>query len=322
MKKWLKVLLIVLTCLVLLVAAAGVLVGNFFYDIALNVNGDRSAVLDADQNQVGDDDNDDDSFTWDSTEFLSETSYCDIQMQSRDGLNLSACVFENEASNGRWVIVAHGYAADNRQMTWAAAWFYSKGYSVLLPDARGHGKSEGDYIGMGWDDRLDILDWIDRVIADYGARQIVLYGVSMGGATVMMASGEPLPPQVRAVVEDCGYSSVYGEFVYQLDGLFSLPEFPVMQFANIMARIRAGYWLSDADAAAQVAKSVTPTLFIHGDADTFVPFDMVCEVYEAAGCPKQLYVVEGAGHGMSVVVAGDAYWQTIENFLAQYVDES
>lgn len=320
MKKFLKVLLIIVICLVIVVSIGGFIIGNFFYNMALNPEGDRSAVMGADQNQIdAGGDTSGGVFTFDGDKWLNEVGSTDLHMTSYDGLKLHSYMVQNETPSKHWVIACHGYTGRAKQMSWAGAWFYEQGYNVLLPDARGHGDSEGDYIGMGWDDRLDIVDWINRIIEDFGAEEIVLYGVSMGGATVMMVSGEDLPPQVKAIVEDCGYTSAYDEFAYQLNGVFGLPNFPIMQFASIVSRIRAGYWLKEASALDQVAKSVTPMLFIHGDADTFVPSKMVYELYDAATCPKELLVVEGAGHAMSSAVAGQVYWQTVTDFLAKYV---
>lgn len=320
MKKWLKVLLIVLCCFVVLVTAAGALVGNYFFNMALNPNGDRSAVFGADHNQIdsgGTTSGGSETSIWNGDEWLNETSYTDIYMESYDGLAMHAIVIRQKSSAARWVVAVHGYTSNGRHMSWAAQWFYDQGYNVLLPDLRGCGESGGDYYAMGWHDRLDLVDWTERLVADYAAQKIVLYGISMGGAAVLMTSGEQLPSQVKAVIEDCGYTSAYEEFAYQLGGIFGLPEFPVMQCADIVTRLRAGYWLGEASALEQVNNSITPTLFIHGDNDTFVPSDMVYELYEAASCKKQLYIVEGAGHGMASAVAGDAYWQTVMQFLAQ-----
>ncbi|MFR1785343.1 MAG: alpha/beta hydrolase [Ruthenibacterium lactatiformans] len=142
--------------------------------------------------------------------------------------------------------------------------FYDAGFSLLLPDARGHGQSEGGYIGMGWPERRDIAALVQRVTAENGAPDIVLMGVSMGAATVMMTAGEPLPPNVRAIVEDCGYTTAWEEFRYQLKKTYGLPPFPVLYTADALLRRRAGFSLREASAAAQVAHSRTPMLFIHG----------------------------------------------------------
>ena len=108
-----------------------------------------------------------------------------------------------------------------------------------------------------------------------------------GAATVMMTAGEPLPPNVRAIVEDCGYTTAWEEFRYQLKKTYGLPPFPVLYTADALLRRRAGFSLREASAAAQVAHSRTPMLFIHGGKDAFVPFAMLDEVYAAARCPKE-----------------------------------
>ena len=144
---------------------------------------------------------------------------------------------------------------------------------MFLPDLRGSGDSEGDYYGMGWLDRFDIISWIrDTILEEQPDADIILHGVSMGAATVMMTTGEALPPNVRVAVEDCGYTSVWEEFTIQLKKVYGLPQFPIMHIANGMAKRRAGYSFKEASSVEEVKKSKTPTLFIHGDVDTFVPF--------------------------------------------------
>ena len=108
-----------------------------------------------------------------------------------------------------------------------------------------------------------------------------------GAATVMMTAGEPLPPNVRAIVEDCGYTTAWEEFRYQLKKPMACRRFPVLYTADALLRRRAGFSLREASAAAQVAHSRTPMLFIHGGKDAFVPFAMLDEVYAAARCPKE-----------------------------------
>ena len=93
---------------------------------------------------------------------------------------------------------------------------------------------------------------------------------------------------IKVAIEDCGYTSAWDEFSYQLDDLFGLPSFPALDAANIVTMIRGGYNLKDADALEAVKKSKTPTLFIHGDADDFVPTSMVYPLYDAAVCEKDI----------------------------------
>lgn len=214
--------------------------------------------------------------------FVSKYKPNTLTIRSFDKLNLKGYEYMNEPSSHKWAIVVHGYSGRASEMTKYVRSFYEQGYNVIAPDLRGHGNSEGDYVGMGWHDRKDVLIWIQQILKKDPNAEIALFGVSMGGATVMMTSGEDLPSNVKVIIEDCGYSTVIDEFTYQLKDLFHLPKFPVMNAANTVTKLRAGYNLEEASAVKQVAKSKTPMLFIHGDADTFVPFEMLDEVYNAA----------------------------------------
>ena len=142
----------------------------------------------------------------------------------------------------------------------------------------------------------------------------------MGAATVSMTSGENLPSNVKAIIADCGYTSVWEQFSYQLNLLFSLPDFPVMNASSVVTKVKAGYTLKEASALKQVAKSKTPILFIHGDKDDFVPYSMMDELYNATSSEKEKLTVEGAGHAKASEVNPELYWSTIEKFINRYVN--
>lgn len=257
-----------------------------------------------------------DSETW----LLEHSNYEDLYMTSNDGLNLHNYLIKNPNNSNKWVITVHGYTSEGVKAASYAQRFYEMGYNVIIPDLRAHGTSEGDYIGMGWDERFDIIDLIDYIIEKDSNSQIVLFGVSMGAATVMNVSGEELPTNVKAVIEDCGYTSVWDQFSYQLKDLFGLPAFPMMHSASLLGKIRAGYWIDEAAPLEQLKNSKTPTLFIHGDEDDFVPYWMLDELYNAAPVEKQMLVIPGAGHAKSSKVDPKLYWETINTFTTQYVN--
>jgi fermentation-respiration switch protein FrsA (DUF1100 family) len=252
--------------------------------------------------------------------------YETVRILSRDGLRLSACFLPAAAGSGlspRTAILAHGYTGHVFQMSAFARFFCEKlGYNVLLPNARGHGDSEGNYIGMGWHDRLDYLQWIDwvkeRASPGESPAVIVLFGISMGAATVMMTSGETLPPEVKAVIEDCGYTSVEEELRYQLLTLYHLKSRLLIDAVSRLTQKRAGYSFAEASSLEQVKKTRVPTLFIHGEEDTFVPFTMVRTLYEACPAPKELFTVPGAGHGECYSIAGLEYEARITAFLKRW----
>ena len=212
-------------------------------------------------------------------DWFNKQPYEEVSITSEDGLMLTGYYLEAETPTNNTAILAHGYSSQGTYMGSYAKIYYDMGYNVLLPDDRGHGKSEGSYIGFGWVDRKDYLGWIDFILNRVGeASQIVLHGVSMGGATVLMVSGEVLPEAVKAIVSDCSYTSVHDELKYQLKRLYKLPSFPILNSTSLLTKLRAGYSFKEASALEQVKKSNTPTLFIHGGADKFVPYSMVNEL--------------------------------------------
>ncbi|MGI6005274.1 MAG: alpha/beta hydrolase [Christensenellales bacterium] len=299
-------------------AALALAVGNYYYNLSLNPHRDKSEVFSAEHNRVKAQEA---ALGEDAFEAWFENApRREMIIRSYDHLNLCAYVMEHEDTSGNWCVLCHGYTAGASSMAWAAMEFHKRGYNLLLPYFRGHGKSQGRYIGMGWHDRLDIVEWIGEINARYRPKNVALFGVSMGGAAVMMASGEKLPDNVRVIVEDCGYSSVRQEFIYQAKMfLKKIPAAPVVACGSLVTQLRAGYWLGEASSVRQLKKSVTPTLFIHGSRDTFVPPHMLDEVYEACAAPKKKLLVEGAGHAGSAAALGDAYWRQVFDFISAYM---
>lgn len=243
------------------------------------------------------------------------------EIKSDEGYSLKAYEILNNNNSHKWVITIHGYRGKSTEMSNYAYYFYNEGFNVLMPDLQGHGLSEGNYIGMGYRDRLDILKWIDLIIEQDPEAKIVLHGVSMGGATVMMTTGEKLPENVVCAIEDCGYSNVYEQFDYIVRHVLSLP-FPkiIMSASDLSVRANLGVSLKDMDSISQLKKSTTPTLFIHGSEDTFVPFYMLDEVYNAnPNLERQKLVIEGASHACSATVNPELYFSTVFEFIAKYI---
>ncbi|ULQ60470.1 alpha/beta hydrolase [Brucepastera parasyntrophica] len=322
MKAKAKNMIIVLGIFFLILIVAGFIAGNILYNLAINPKSDKSAVFDAPENVVAGSTEVNPEALQDrqeEKEWFNSIGYENIYLESKDRLRLHAYMIPNKNKTGRWAILCHGYTSVGTAMIKPAMTFYNMDFNILIPEARGHGMSEGNYIGMGWHDRLDIVSWINEIVRKDKDAEIILYGVSMGGTTVMMVSGEELPENVKAIIEDCGYSSVWEELAYQMKTLFRLPAFPVLYFASAVTGIRAGYTLGEADAVKQVAKTKTPMLFIHGDSDTFVPPYMLDKVYNAAGGPKEKLIVRGAGHGAAALADSAAYWETVKNFIDRFL---
>ncbi|MEA5002935.1 MAG: alpha/beta hydrolase [Christensenella sp.] len=309
---------IVIAAVVVVFFAVVLVAANKIFDVAVNAGKTKEKVLKTNANKQDAPEEQDEKAR--ARQWLGAQDFVMHEQRAFDGLRLVARELRAEQQTDLWVVCIHGFSGSGLNLGVAAKHWHDRGYHVLLPDLRGSGDSEGEYYGMGWLDRLDIIQWIKGVILkkDPGAR-IVLHGVSMGAATVMMTTGAQLPTNVRAAIEDCGYTSVWDEFTIQLKKVFHLPQFPIMHIANGMAKRRAGYSFKEASSVAQVKRSKTPTLFIHGDADTFVPFFMLDEVYGAAACEKEKLVVHGAQHGESVTLEPALYWGTAEAFIEKYL---
>lgn len=241
----------------------------------------------------------------------------EISLQSHDGLKLHGTWLSSNKGSDQTVILAHGYSGRGREMAGFARFYAEKhGYNVLMPDDRGHGQSEGDIIGFGWLDRKDYVQWTNWVLEKVGTQgEIVLHGISMGGATVLMTGGEALPTQVKAIVSDCAYTSVEEELTFQLKQLYKLPAFPFIPVTSLISRWKAGYSFREASALKQLAKVNVPVLFIHGEADTFVPTEMVYRLYEACPTKKELLTVPRAGHGTAFQVDRTGYEAALESFM-------
>lgn len=317
-KKIIKVTSITLTSLLTLIIIGLGFVGNYFYNLALNPDTPKDIIFgtpdeaEATSGQVLGSDVD-----W----LLNRSNSTEEYITSFDGLKLHSYQVLNETKTNKWVINVHGYTSDSKKMSTYAKKYYDMGYNLLVPDLRGHGLSEGEYIGMGFDDRLDIISWINYILENNKDAEIVLHGISMGAATVLMTSGEDLPVNVKAIVADCGYSSVWDQFSYQLDDLFSLPEFPILHVSSLVGQFRAGYSIKDAAPINQVVNSKTPILYIHGDQDDFVPYYMMEELYSATSSEKEMLTIEGAGHAKASEVDPTTYWNTVFNFTNKYVTE-
>ena len=224
----------------------------------------------------------------------------------------------------RTALIIHGYT-DNAIRMMPIGYLYSRqlGYNILLPDLHAHGLSEGDAVQMGWLDRLDIQRWANEARQLFGdSIRTVVHGISMGAATTMMFSGDVeqmnvQPPQ--CFVEDCGYTSVWDEFKGELKNRFGLPAFPLLDIASLFCQWRYGWNFREASALEQVRQCTQPMLFIHGDADTFVPTWMVHPLYEAKPGPKELWLVPGAEHAVSYKENKEEYTRRVRNFVDRYI---
>lgn len=258
---------------------------------------------------------------------LSETRTDEFYIRSYDGLRLYGQYFKHYGEDKNDVekiaICFHGYTSYGGGNNSAAAiYFLNNGFDVLLPDARSHGNSEGEYIGFGCLDRYDGFEWIKFLQNKYrneerrGKLEIYLYGVSMGGATVCMMSGLDLPDCVKGIISDCAFTAPNEIFEKVLKTKYHLPSSPIMMIANLVSQKYAGYTFNSCSSVREVKKTKLPMLFIHGSGDKFIPEAMCYKIYENCGSEKKdILIVDGAAHAESYYKDRKAYEKKLSEFL-------
>lgn len=252
--------------------------------------------------------------------FLEKSDGFKVKSTSDDGYELIAACFRQAEPEGKpWVILLHGYTGWKEEMYHYAAKYYENGFNILCPDLRCQGESDGDFIGMGWTDRYDVLDWIGKITDSYPDAEIVLHGESMGASCAVMMSGMDLPDNIKCVISDCAFTDSVSMFRKQLRDWFSIPDIGFIGSARLWLRIRGGYDLKDASAINEIKKSDTPTLFIQGDQDRIVPVSSAEELYDSLDAEKDIMIVEGAGHAQSCYKDPDAYYDRVFGFIDRFL---
>ena len=255
---------------------------------------------------------------YDSMEACKDLGYTDHWTTSFDGLKLYARYYDCGRKD-KVIILFHGYRSMSRvDFGLVIKVYMDDGYNVLLVDQRAHGKSEGKYIGFGALERYDVPVWVDYVDKHFSPEHIVLDGISMGAATVLMASCMQLNDKVRCIIADSAFSSPREIIATVAKKTYHVPEHPAVDLIGFFAKhlAKCEFNLSSAEC---VKKSRLPIMFVHGREDSFVPCGMTKRAYEACSTEKFIEIVENADHGMSYIVAPDRIKRALRAFLNKYV---
>lgn len=231
----------------------------------------------------------------------------------------------SKRAQGRTAIVVHGYRDSALKFMYLGRMYHRDlHYNILMPDLHAHGLSEGESIGMGWNERFDVLHWAavaEELFRCTGrASSMVIHGVSMGAATTMNVSGEELPNYIKGFIADCGYTSVWDEFACQLYEQFALPTFPLLYTTDYLCQKRYGWSFREASPLNQVERCTRPMFFIHGDNDRFVPTEMVHQLFAAKPDPKHIWIVPHTRHADSYTNYPEEYTRQVGLFLNYFVE--
>ncbi len=313
----LKIALIVLGVIAALLLLAYVALGFVFFFIALGSKRREDETIPCKNSlfeRNADNINLKTGYKWYDSTYKQE-----VTIKNRKGITLHGMEFRNPENTNVWVIVLHGWTNVKREVSSYAMEHYKRGFNVLIPDLRGHGNSESKFVSMGWLDRLDVVDWIESIAKENPKAKIILHGVSMGGATTMMTTGEKLPENVVMAIEDCGFMGVKEIFTDQCIRKYHLPPKLVMPQASLVCKLINGFFLGEASCIKQLKKSKTPTLFLHGDRDNFVLLENLEPVYNACAAEKEKYIIKGAEHAVSSHWFHEEYWQVVNDFVDRHL---
>ena len=194
---------------------------------------------------------------------------------------------------------------------------FALGHSALIVDQRACGRSDGHVISFGVNEKRDCLTWVSHMVSHFGKDvKIILTGISMGAATVMLASGEDLPENVVGVLADCGYSSA-PEIIKKVIGDMKLRRKAAYPFVRAAGRLFGGFDIEDARPVEAVKKCRLPIIFAHGDEDAFVPCYMSRDCFDACPSRKKLVIIPGAGHGLCYPAAPADYLAALKDFWTE-----
>ncbi|KLI38415.1 alpha/beta hydrolase [Brachyspira hyodysenteriae] len=246
-----------------------------------------------------------------------ESSQKNVYTTSSDNFKLHAHLINNNSNV--YVIIVHPYEARGSYMKYFIEKFYNMGFNILAIDLRTHGESEGKIYSLGYLERLDVLAWIKYINDNYDNSQIILYGISMGANSVMMCCNEDNTNNVKAIIEDAGFTNAYEQLKRRLDMAYKFSFLPIVEATSLMAKIRLGFSFADIDVKKRVAMSKIPILFIHGDKDELVDYNMVNKLYDACSSEKEKLIIKDGHHISAVFSNENLYWNTIKNFICKYI---
>ncbi|MBO5415826.1 MAG: alpha/beta hydrolase [Clostridia bacterium] len=246
-------------------------------------------------------------------ESLEKETVC---ITSRDGLRLVGSYIQSPQKTNKLIIALHGYhscaAAD---FSLICEDILGHGYSLLLPDQRSHGRSEGKYICFGALERYDCKAWCEYAIGRFGEdTEIYLYGISMGASSVIMSTETNLPENVRAIIADCGFSSPWEVIKHRIKARYKLPPVPLIYFMNYWSRLLAGFDFREASTVDAIKSAKLPILLIHGTDDATVPVEMSYKNH-AAGGNTALSIYNGVHHTRACSSDFERYTKDFFEFL-------
>jgi dipeptidyl aminopeptidase/acylaminoacyl peptidase len=244
----------------------------------------------------------------------------EVRFPTPDGLILAAWFLPPDTEgDGATLILLHGARNNREEMLLQAAMLHQHGYGALLPDLRAHGESEGTASTLGYAEVEDLRGAVAylQTRPEVDKERIGVVGNSMGGAVAIR--GAARIPEIRAVVAQSAYTSVEDNVATAVRAFMRLPRL----FAPLVV------WFGERETGQEI-RQVRPIddvariapraiLIVQGALDPAVPPENGIRLYEAAGEPKEFYLVPGAGHGGLLRVAPEEFERRVVGFLDRHL---
>ena len=231
-------------------------------------------------------------------------------------------IYRQRDVSDKWVILLHPNQLNGQIIANKIGYiYYELGYNILAPDLRSFGKSKG-HVAMGFLESMDIYDWLCKINDKYGAKHIVIHGLSLGGATINYLSGIDtfLAKEPIHVHTLCSPQELHVEKLI-VDSSFV----DLKQFAGNSYLTRYGTGLTKetfeyyGDASGSLCYSLVPMMIIHGTKDFFVKMSNADKIADCLNVPFQYWKVEGEGHVFVLLDrCTDEYREKVQAFL--YID--
>lgn len=240
-----------------------------------------------------------------------------VTIYSDDGLKLFGRYY-HVSDSAPLDIGFHGYRSRSfTDFAGGSEISFDMGHNLLLVDQRAHGHSEGRTISFGIRERWDVLCWIRYALERFGSdTDLFLYGVSMGAATVLMASELNLPSNVKGIVADCPYVSPM-DIILHVGKSNPLPQWLIKPFVILGAKVYGNFDIRETDAIQAVSKATVPILIIHGENDDFVPTMMSEAAYHANPDHVTRLTFPNAGHALSYLTDSKRYRTIVQDFIKE-----
>ena len=253
-------------------------------------------------------------------EWLGTVTREKLTLEADDKSILVARKIVADEENSKWVVILHGYNGSMEDIYDIAMHYVEKGYNVLMPDLRAHGESEGSFFGMGWLDRMDVINWIDVILKDNPSAEVVIHGIDIGADAALMLTGEPVKSSVKAIVAEGAYTNAWEVVKQEYKTRHEKwPVFPLLHMINPVMKVWAGYSLKEADAVKQVKNSNIPILLIRGENDTYATEEMTNQLDKAIASEHEVFTVPTGTHEDCRYAEPDNYYKKTFDFVGKYI---